>query len=218
MSILNYEDFLNEQKLFEIGEGSRPFAWRRKGNAKVGTWMADMSMDKDPKSTSTWPQLPPLMFEVKRDNATYSARISGGYQRNITINFGRKPDAPKPADYNLIIVVSFDIEGRDDTPLTNFGEQFRVLTTVTDIVDTTVKEITEIKWVDLKEIRIMPKMEDTEEGVPITQSKRGRLYLEYIKKQGHRLPGDWTAQIDKENFILKKGKWSSTNLDKYIQL
>ena len=218
MNMLNYNDFLNEQKLFEIGEGSRPFAWRRKGNTKVDSWMGTMSMDKDPNSSHSWPQLAPLMFEFKSDKATYYARISGGYQRNITINFGRKPEAPKPADYNLIIVVSFDIDGRDDTPLTNFGEQFRVLTTVTDIIDTTVKEIDEIKWVDLKEIRIMPKMEDSEEGVPITQSKRGRLYLEYIKKQGHRLPGDWTAEIDKEMFILKKGKWTSTNADKYIQL
>ena len=216
-----FNDFLLEKEfaLYEIGEGSRPFAWRRKGNTKVDSWMGTMSMDKDPASTSSWPQLAPLMFEFKSDKATYYARISGGYQRNITINFGRKPGAPKPADYNIIIVVSFDIDGRDDTPLTNFGEQFRVLTTVTDILDTTVKEINEIKWVDLKEIRIMPKMEDSEEGVPITQSKRGRLYLEYIKKQGHRLPGDWTAEIDKEMFILKKGKWSSpTNPDKYFQI
>ena len=49
-------------------------------------------------------------------------------------------------------------------------------------------------------------LEDDEEGKPITQTKRGRFYLEYIKKQGHRLPGTWTAIIDKEMFVLRNGQ------------
>lgn len=210
-----YEDW---QALNEIGEGSRTFAWRRTGHIKVDTWMSNMSMaDMSKHVQGRWEQLPTINYEFKSDKATYNVRIAGGWDKNIYINFGKKP-ASKPADFNLIIVVSFDVVGMDNTPITNFGEQFRVISTVTDIADTVIKEISQIKWVDLKEVRIAPKLEDAEEGKPITQSKRGRLYLEYIKKQGHRLPGDWTAEIDKEMFILKKGKWSSTNPDKYINL
>jgi len=61
-------------------------------------------------------------------------------------------------------------------------------------------------------------LEDIEEGVPVAQSKRGRLYLEYIKKQGHRLPGDWTAEIQKDRFVIKNGKLSSDSPGRFIQL
>ena len=213
-----YEDW---QALNEIGEGSRPFAWKRTGFNKVDTWMSNLSqVDRAENVQGSWTQLPTINYEFKSDKATYNVRIAGGWSKNISIMFGgRKPGAPKPADFNLIIVVAFDVVGMDDTPITNFGEQFRVITTVTDITDTVVREISQIKWIDLKEIRIAPKLEDAEEGKPITQSKRGRFYLEYIKKQGHRLPGDWTAEIDKEMFYLRKGKWSSnTDPNKYINL
>jgi len=210
-----------EYMINEIGEGSKPFAWKRVSHSKVDSWMGIMSaVDRTKMASGPWESLPTLMYEFKSDNATYSVRISAGFSKYTYINFGgRKPGAPKPQDYNLIIVVSFDIAGKDDTLITNFGEQFRVLTTVVDIAAEAVNEISKIAWVKLEEIRIAPKLEDDEEGKPITQTKRGRFYLEYIKKQGHRLPGSWTAIIDSEMFVLRNGKVSSTtNPEKYIQL
>jgi hypothetical protein len=139
----------------------------------------------------------------------------------VNINFGKKP-AIKPADFNLIIVVSFDIKDRvnpnEEPEITNFGEQFKVLSTVVDITENVVKDISEIKWIKLEEIRIAPKLEDEEEGKPITQSKRGRFYLEYIKKHGKKLPGDWSAEISKDMFVIRNGKWSSTDPNKFINL
>jgi hypothetical protein len=79
-----------------------------------------------------------------------------------------------------------------------------------------MKELQEYEWFKVKEIYLMPKLEDEEEGKPIAQTKRGRLYLEYIKKQGRRLEGNWTAFINKDMFVIKDGKWSGT--DKMIQL
>ena len=218
--VKTYESFIAENVLNEIGEGSKPFSWKRIGFNNSDTWMSDLSKVDKSENVKNWEDLPTIKYEFKSDKGTYNVRIDGGWAKNISIMFGgRKPGTPKPARFNLIIVVSFDVIGLDDTPITNFGEQFRVITTVTDITDNIVKEISQIEWVELKEIRIAPKLEDAEEGVPIAQSKRGRLYLEYIKKHGHRLIGDWTAEIDKEMFILKKGKWSSnTNTEKYIQL
>jgi hypothetical protein len=70
--------------------------------------------------------------------------------------------------------------------ITNFGEQFRVISTVSEIVQDVMKELQQIQWIKVNEIWIVPKAELGEEDIPIPQTKRGRLYLEYIKKQGNK--------------------------------
>jgi hypothetical protein len=159
--------------------------------------------DKSKSVTGKWEELPRLQYEFKSDTATYKAKIGGGYSRRVNISFNRKPDAPKPPDYNLIIVIAFDVVGSEKEVITNFGEQFKVLSTVVAITKQVIQEISEIKWVELMEIRIAPKLEDEDEGKPITQSKRGRFYLEYIKKQGASLPGNWRTEITNDMFVLR---------------
>lgn len=208
--------------LTEIGEGVTPFSWHKAGGASVDSWIAEMAMtDKSKVVTGRWEQLPSLQYDFKGDKADYVVNIAGGYAKRLNINFGKKP-AVKPPDFNLIIVVSFDIKGRenpnDEPEITNFGEQFKVLSTVVDITEHVVNEILEVEWIKLEEIRIAPKLEDEEEGKPITQSKRGRFYLEYIKKQGSKLPGTWTVEITNDMFVLRNGKITSTNPDKYIEI
>jgi len=205
--------------LNEIGEGVTPFPWKRIGPTKVDSWMNEIGkVDKSKSVTGTWEELPRLQYEFKSDKATYEVQIAGGYSRRLNVSFGRKPDAPKPPDYNLIIVVAFNVAGSDKEVITNFGEQFRVLSTVVNILKQTVKEISEIKWIELTEIRIAAKLEDYEEGKPVIQSKRGRFYLEYIKKQGASLPGDWTVEITNNMFILHPRKITSTNPNRFIAL
>jgi hypothetical protein len=190
--------------LNEIGEGVTPFPFRRVGGTNVDSWVAEMSMaDKSKSVTGKWEELPRLQYEFKSDKATYKAKIGGGYSRRVNISFNRKPDAPKPPDYNLIIVIAFDVVGSEKEVITNFGEQFKVLSTVVAITKQVIQEISEIKWVELMEIRIAPKLEDEDEGKPITQSKRGRFYLEYIKKQGASLPGNWRTEITNDMFVLR---------------
>lgn len=217
-----FEEFLLEQELslYEIGEGSRPFPYALKGGTKVGSWMNEIQKNGGKVVRGKWETLTPIMYSFKSDKATYYARISGGYEKHMYIPAFQNKDAEKPQDYNMMIIVGFDIEGAtEEAPLTNFGEQFRVVTTVTDIVVEVVKEISSYKWVKLQEIRLVPKMEDVEEGKPIAQTKRGRLYLEYIKKQGNRLPGDWTVNTKGEYFEIRRGKWSGGNdPSRFIQL
>lgn len=214
---------IEEELINEIGEGVTPLPWHRTGVTKVDSWVAELSSVDKADTKPNWTALPALLYEFKSDKATYEARIAGGWMRHTFINFSRKPISPKPQDFNLVAVVSFDLKNKansnDEPELTNYGEQFKVLSTVTDIVDKFVKEISEWKWVKLEEIRIMPKLEDDEEGKPITQSKRGRLYLAYIKKQGAKLPGTWTAEITNDMFVLRSGKiTSSTHPDRYISI
>lgn len=210
--IKNFDDFLLEQQLNEIGEGTNPFPWKRTGQVSVDrVWMTTMSMHDKSDAPGRWERLPDIVYEFKSEKATYVVKIAGEFTRYVHISFGRKPGAGKPQDYNLVIGVAFDIVGSEKEAITNFGEQFRVISTVTDIIESVVKEISAWQWVKLEEIYIAPKLEDSEEGVPIAQSKRGRLYLEYIKKQGNRLPGDWTAEIKSDAFVLRNGKMSSTS-------
>jgi len=202
-----FEEFREDlEPINEIGEGSQPFRWSVRGGNSVKKWINEMAAADKSSMGSGYETLWPLMYEFKSPNATYVARISGGYAKHSYLRL--YANAPIEQEYNVVIIVSFDLEGRDDTILTNFGEQFRVLSTVTSIAESVVKELDGVKWVKLQEIRIAPKLEDSETGTPIAQSKRGRLYLEYIKKQGKRLPGDWTAFIDDEIFVIKRGKWS----------
>jgi hypothetical protein len=189
--------------LNEIGEGVTPFPFSRSGGSSVDKWAEEMaSADRSKNISGQWEELPILTYKFKGDKATYEAKIGGGYSRKVNISFNRKPDNPKPPTYNLIIVIAFDVAGSEKEVITNFGEQFKVLSTVVAITKEVVEEIFKIKWVKLTEIRIAAKLEDAEEGKPIIQSKRGRVYLEYIKKQGASLPGNWSTQITNDMFVL----------------
>lgn len=209
------------QVVNEIGEGVAPFSWKRVSHSKVDSWMADMSMHERGSGSQNNP-LPELVYEFKGDKADYVVKIIGTYSEYTYINFSsRRPGAPKPQDYNVFVGVAFDIKkeiatepGKEE--ITNFGEQFKVVSTVAAITEEVMRELQEIEWIKVQEIHIVPKLEDADEGKPITQTKRGRLYLEYIRKQGKRLKGDWTADIQKDRFVIKAGKWSGS--DKFIQL
>jgi hypothetical protein len=190
--------------LNEIGEGVTPFPFSRSGGSSVDTWAEEMaSADRSKNISGQWEELPILTYKFKGDKATYEAKIGGGYSRKVNISFNRKPDVPKPPTYNLIIVIAFDVAGSEKEVITNFGEQFKVLSTVVAITKEVVEEIFKIKWVKLTEIRIAAKLEDAEEGKPVIQSKRGRFYLEYIKKQGASLPGNWRTEITNDMFVLR---------------
>jgi hypothetical protein len=220
--IHTFDSFLNEQTLNEIGEGVSPFSWKRTGSNKVGTWMADMSK-WERGSSSQNNRLPDLSYEFKSDNATYTVKILGWFNEHHYINFGQiKASATKPQDYNVSFAVSFGVEkgnNPNSEAITNFGEQFRVISTVSDIMQELMKELQQIQWIKVDEIWIMPKTELGEELTPIPQTKRGRLYLEYIKKQGGKLKGTWTAEIRKDAYVLHNGKVSSsTHPQNYIPL
>ena len=188
----------------EIGEGVTPFPFSHSGGSSVDKWAEEMaSADRSKNISGQWEELPILTYKFKGDKATYEAKIGGGYSRKVNISFNRKPDDPKPPTYNLIIVIAFDVAGSEKEVITNFGEQFKVLSTVVAITKEVVEEIFKIKWVKLTEIRIAAKLEDAEEGKPVIQSKRGRFYLEYIKKQGASLPGNWRTEITNDMFVLR---------------
>ena len=191
------------KSLNEIGEGVTPFAFRRTGNTKVASWMSDLSLI-DKKDANWVTPLPPIIYTFKSDKATYIVKIGGQASINRYINWGNKnPNWKKPPDYNILITVAFDvIGGVGKEQITNYGEQFKVISTVTEIVKELAEEVMQFQWVKLSEIYIAAKSEAGEEDKPIDQTKRGRLYLAYIQKQMNRLPGKWIVNKTAKSFEL----------------
>jgi hypothetical protein len=216
--VKTYENFLNEQSLNEIGEGVTPFMWKRTGSVKVTTWMSDMAT-YERGSSSASVGLPIITYEFKSDKATYVVKIGGAFKEYNYIPAFQRPGAAKPQDYDVFIGISFDVVGSEKEAITNFGEQFKVISTVSSIIEEVMKELQAIQWIKVQDIYIAPKLEDADEGKPIAQTKRGRIYLEYIKKQGNRLKGNWTADIQNDKFVIHNGKLSSSSHpEKYIPL
>jgi hypothetical protein len=219
MTFLKFDNFLRESQLNEIGEGTTPFEWKRTG-PKVISWISDMSLYKDTEGGNKWQLLPRLTFEFSSEKATYTVFFQGEFNKNITINFGSKKSGKTPPSRNLVFGIGFDIkdapEGKE--ALTNFNEQFRVISTVTEILASAMKELQEYEWLSITEIHIGPKKESGETDMLAKDTKRGRLYLAYIQKQARRLKGDWTVELAQERFIIHNRKISSTDSSKYIQL
>lgn len=220
MKFLRFRDYLTEAQLNEIGEGVTPFPYRRKSPTKVEGWIAELAgLDRsNVPVSSNWIPLHKIEYTFESEKAKYRVSIPGWYNKHTWIPVFTKPGA-KPQEYNMLIGMAFDVEGGDKEAITNFGEQFRVVSTAVEILNEVAQELMSVKWLKLQEIHIVPKTEDEETGKPITQTKRGRMYLAYIQKQGKRLKGDWTAEITTDRFIMKNGKiTSSTHPDRYIQI
>ena len=202
---MKLKNILSELKvvksLNEIGEGVTPFAFRRTGNAKVASWMSDLSL-MDKKDARPITILSPIIYTFKSDKATYIVKIGGQASVNRYINWVEK-NWKKLPDYNILITVAFDvIGGTGKEPITNYGEQFKILSTVSEIVKELAKEIMQFQWVKLDQIILAPKLESGEEDKAVDQTKRGRLYSAYIQKQMDQIPGKWVVNKTAKSFEL----------------
>lgn len=192
----------------EIGEGVSSFPFKQTGSVSVKQWISYISSipkrDIRPRT-----ELPVIRYEFKGDKTEYVVRIVGYVTANTYINWGSSSNWKKPHDFDIKINVSFynKLAGSDSDKekLTNYGEQFKVMSTVTDIVDEVAKDIMKYKEVKLAEILVYPKLESDETDKSAEETKRGRLYLAYIQKQMNRLPGKWIVAKYKDSFsILNK--------------
>ena len=219
-NLQTYEDFLIESELNEIGETVIPFSYKRVGFVKVSSWMGDLaSLNKaEVVNGPNWIKLSTIEYTFESEKAKYRVHIPAYYRKHTSISFGRKPGAPKPHDYNILLGVAFDIEGGSKEEITNLNEHFKVISTVISIVEEVAKEVMKIEWIKLQEIYIAPAKEEFEKETPAEKTKRGVLYAAYLRKQTKRLPGTWSVEIDNDAFIIKNGKISSSDPTKYLNL
>jgi len=111
-------------------------------------------------------------------------------------------------------------DGRMDKSMsmTNKGEVFEVMATVTDIVLSWLNEWDKVFYIDL--FIIEPKLEETERGMvhspdfKTAATKRGRLYQAYIKKQIKKLDTKYLFTDRKGRFEIYP---ASDDHDTYVR-
>jgi hypothetical protein len=193
--------------LNEIGDAS----------AKPFKWSVNRSIDLTSKQFITG-------IENQKDKRDWLGPIKFGYtahsnkaQYDITMEaMGRKrmvlqlPGRQKPKQtgpmYEMQVWISFTVDNSDED--TNMNEQYSVMATVIECVEDFIKKAS--KYFIIKEININPKS-DTSSDAQL-DSKRGRLYLAYVKRNISKLPGKWTAYADSEGVSIKNGDWSGGDI------
>jgi hypothetical protein len=88
------------------------------------------------------------------------------------------------------------------------NEQYSVMATVIECVEDFIKKAS--KYFIIKEITINPKSDTS--GDAQLDSKRGRLYMAYVKRNINKLPGKWTAYANSEGIVIKNGDWTGGDI------
>ncbi len=221
-SFRKFENFLEEEReLNEIGDSSaKPFKWSTSMN--VRKWLVDNALQaKDKEHSGPWEARyhkteNPFRYEFSSDTTgtKYHVHIGGFFGKNLWINFG----APKPKDwksYHCILGLGFGVDGVENDPETNLGEQFRVMSTVVECgLDFIQKVLDDDDLVGIQEFHMKPKLD--KEGQKGVDSRRGKLYLAYIKNSFKRLKTgkDYYIEQNNEGFVLKFGKVKVANTGK----
>jgi hypothetical protein len=197
----------------EIGDSSaKPFKWNT--NMKVRSWLFDnVLLTKEKQHSGSQEDRyhkTEIPFEYKfTSDATgtkYHVRIGGYFGKNLWLSFsGDKPKGWKP--YHCILGIGFGVDGIDGDPETNLNEQFRVMSTVVECaLDFIQKVLDDDDQVRIDEFHMNPKLDKEEQkGV---DSRRGKLYLAYIKNSFKKLRTSKQYRIEqnKDGFVLKFGE------------
>lgn len=136
-------------------------------------------------------------YEVELNWETYQERFEDAPQLQVSIDF-------------------YVTEGKDrglDQKMTNMHEIFPVMSTVIDICVSWVNQWDKVFY--LRRIDIEPKKEDdyADYGDPV-DSRRGKLYLHYIKKQLKRLKnknGKYNVKVHNDLFKIEPNWYPEDN-------
>ena len=189
--------------LNEIGDASaKPFKWSVNRSIDLTSKQFITRIDKQTKPRD-W--LGPIKFG-------YTAH-SNKAQYDITMEaMGRKrmvlmlPGKPKPKQtgpmYEMEVWISFMVDESDED--TNMNEQYSVIATVIQCVEDFIEKAS--KHFLIKEITINPKSDNSSDAQ--LDSRRGRLYMAYVKRNISKLPGKWTAYANEDGIQIKNGDWT----------
>jgi hypothetical protein len=127
-----------------------------------------------------------LIYTFSTGKAKYIVQIPVEMEKQTYINFSRNSDWKPGPPYKTYARVDFTTEGNPDEKATNLNEQFSVLSTITNIVIDFISKFNEAGG-NIILMNVFPKA-DSDEGSKI-DSKRGKLYAAYIKKNLSKIPG-----------------------------
>lgn len=157
-----------------------------------------------------------LTYKFKTNKANYIVNFTVSMERKRYINFTGAPNFKPGPPYDTYVEVGFNIDGESEERNTNLNEQFSVLSTVTKIIFDFIDKLNKAGG-NLTILYIGAK-NDTDATSKL-DSKRGKLYAAYLKKNLAKLPNYDTREhtnSDGSEYIqiYKKGTTNevSTNI------
>jgi hypothetical protein len=192
--------------IFEIGDASRPFPWSfdKPLNKEIQN-LIDSA--RDLKAMENWREMPDISATIKGDKAKYRVLIRLWLKRYFTLSFGgKKPGSTQPL-FEMAARLDFNVENQTDETETNLNEQYKLMASITEIGITFLNDCHK-NLISLEEFSIYAKPDDNSE-VSKTDSRRGRMYFEYVKKNLNKLNFKVTARADNERIKISGGHWTS---------
>ena len=127
-----------------------------------------------------------LTYKFTTDKANYVVTFAVSMERQKYVNFTGDPNSKPGPPYKTYAEVGFNIEGDTEERDTNLNEQFSVLSTVTKIIFDFIDKLN-TSGGNLVTLYVGAKS-DIDKGSKL-DSKRGKLYAAYLKKNLSKLPG-----------------------------
>jgi hypothetical protein len=205
--IQTYESFL-----FEVGDSSaKRLPW--KPDQSFASFFKNAVADGKKHSPSgelsaQWYRLKDLVISIKSEKAEYIVKIGASVQGAFNLSFDGEADPTE--DYQMLSAVSFNVKGAEEEAFTNLNEQYSLMATLTDIIVEFLN--TSRDYLKIQKLYIKPKSDGDDN--PLLDSRRGRLYLVYVKNNIKKLSGSWTAEMDKEGITIQRGHWTSNDTNK----
>ena len=176
--------------LNELGEGTaKPFKWNAMGDIK--TFISDLEKMKPEHGIGVF------QYNFESDSAEYIVKVFATLL--------------PPPNSDLYISVGFDIKnGKEE--ITNYQEQYRVMATMLKIIVDFVNTVDTIEGINLKEIQLYPQSDEAK-SISSTNSKRGKLYKEYLEKNLNKFNKEYKFRESpsKHSFVLYPVTKSSVN-------
>lgn len=191
--------------LSEIGEGNaQPFKW--KADTNFNSWLND-TVATGKKIAGSMEAIRPVddytyTFVSDITNTEYEVYVKSaiGNRPNRLFNPGKS----KPKVKHFVeCSVGFGIKSAKREVDTNLNEQYRIMATVTQCIFDFVKRLEDSGQVNLSEMYILPKADDSMDSN--IASKRGRMYAMYIDKMLSKIPSKrkFTVETMPSGFLIK---------------
>ena len=192
---LKYSENFRLDTLDEIGDASaKPFKWTQSQNI---TQEVKSFIQRLIPGTSA--NLNFAYYFENDQGVEYIVLLKGQLQNKLMNPFDSRPGI----DYDSYYILSYNtvknFQKNVETE-TNLGDVYRIMSTVTSIVVDFLEQVKKSGY-PVKTLAISAK-DDSESGVSSMESRRGRLYANYIKKQLVQLGGDYRVQAANDRVEL----------------
>ena len=189
--------------LNEIGDATaKPFSWSVNRGIDLVSKQFIVGIDRRNNSRD-WVGPIKFGYTAHSNKAQYDITMEAMGRKRMVLML---PGKPKPKStgpmYEMEVWISFTVDNSDED--TNMNEQYSVMATVIKCVEDFIKKAS--KYFIIKEITINPKSDNSSDAN--LDSKRGRLYMAYVKRNISKLPGKWTAYANSEGITIKNGDWT----------